>query len=73
MKTERFVSLRLADNNLSGDMPTEELLCLNEDTDTELKELALWDNEGLSGEEPDELALAVERAALRDVAEGPFA
>ena len=61
------LSLRLADNNLSGDMPTEELLCLNEDT--ELKELALWDNDGLSGEEPDELALAVERAALRDVAE----
>ena len=63
------LSLRLADNNLSGDMPTEELLCLNEDTDTELKELALWDNEGLSGEVPDELMRAVERAVLRDVAE----
>ena len=63
------LSLRLADNNLSGQMPTEELLCLNEDTDTELKELALWDNDGLSGEEPDELVLAVERAVLRDVAE----
>ena len=62
-----IVSLRLADNNLSGDMPTEELLCLNEDT--ELKELALWDNEDLSGEVPEELALAVERAVLRHVAE----
>ena len=61
------LSLRLADNNLSGDMPTEELLCLNEDT--ELKELALWDNEDLSGEVPEELMRAVERAALRDVAE----
>ena len=61
------ISLRLADNNLSGDMPTEELLCLNENT--ELKELALWDNEDLLGEVPDELALAVERAALRYIAE----
>ena len=61
------VSLRLPDNNLSGDMPTEELLCLNEDT--EIKELALWDNDGLLGEVPDELARAVERAVLRDVAE----
>ena len=61
-------SLRLADNNLSGQMPTEELLCLNENTDTELRELALWDNDELSGEEPDELMRAVERAALRDVA-----
>ena len=60
------ISLRLADNNLSGDMPTEELLCLNEDT--EIKELALWDNDGLLGEVPDELARAVERAVLRDVA-----
>ena len=60
------LSLRLADNNLSGDMPTEELLCLNEDT--EIKELALWDNDGLLGEVPDELARAVERAVLRDVA-----
>ena len=61
------LSLRLADNNLSGDMPTEELLCLNENT--ELKELALWGNEDLLGEEPDELVRAVERAVLRDVAE----
>ena len=61
------ISLRLSDNNLSGDMPTEELLCLNENT--ELKELALWDNEELSGEVPEELVLAVERAALRDIAE----
>ena len=60
------LSLRLEENNLSGQMPTEELLCLNEDT--ELKELALWDNDGLSGKVPDELALAVERAVLRDVA-----
>ena len=61
------ISLRLSDNNLSGDMPTEELLCLNENT--ELKELALWDNEDLSGDVPEELVLAVERAALRDIAE----
>jgi len=58
------VYLRLSDNNLSGDMPTKELLCL-----TELVELALWDNDGLSGEVPDELVLAVERAALRYLAE----
>ena len=58
------VSLRLEDNNLSGDMPTEELLCLKE-----LVELALWGNDDLMGEEPDELALAVERAALRYIAE----
>ena len=58
------VSLRLADNGLSGDMPTKELLCLSE-----LKELALWDNDDLSGEVPEELVLAVERAVLRDIAE----
>ena len=61
------ISLRLEENNLSGDMPTEELLCLNENT--ELKELALWDNEDLLGEVPEDLALAVERAALRAIAE----
>ena len=61
------ISLRLEENNLSGDMPTEELQCLNENT--ELKELALWDNEDLSGEVPEELVLAVERAALRAIAE----
>ena len=61
------ISLRLSDNNLSGDMPTEELLCLNENT--ELKELALWDNDDLSGEVPEDLALAVERAALRYIAD----
>ena len=60
------VSLRLAGNGLSGDMPTEELLCLNENT--ELKELALWDND-LSGDVPEGLELAVERAALRYIAE----
>ena len=58
------VSLRLEENNLSGDMPTKELLCL-----TELRELALWGNDDLSGEVPDELVLAVERAALREIAE----
>ncbi len=57
------VSLRLPDNNLSGDMPTEELLCL-----MELVELALWGNE-LSGDIPDKLELAVERAVLRDIEE----
>ena len=59
------VSLRLSENNLSGDMPTRELLCLSE-----LKELALWGNEeDLSGEVPEKLVLAVERAVLRDIAE----
>ena len=58
------VSLRLSDNNLSGDMPAEELLCLKE----QLVELALWGNE-LSGEVPEKLVLAVERAVLRDIAE----
>ena len=60
---ENVISLSLLDNNLSGDMPTEELLCL-----TELVELALWGNK-LLGEIPDELTPAVERAVLRDVAE----
>ena len=62
------VSLRLTDNNLSGDIPTA-LLCLEELSG--LLELALWDNDGLSGEVPDEVELvrAVERAVLRDVAE----
>ena len=58
------VSLRLSDNGLSGDMPREELRCL-----TELVELALWGNDDLTGEVPEELALAVERAALREIAE----
>jgi len=58
------VSLRLPDNNLSGKMPTAELLCLKE-----LVELALWGNDDLMGKVPDELVLAVERAALRDIAE----
>ena len=62
---ENVVSLRLADNGLSGEMPEEELLCLYH---SELKELALWDNE-LSGEEPEELVPALERAVLRDIAE----
>ena len=60
----RVVSLRLSENNLSGDMPVEFLLCLSE-----LKELALWGNEDLSGEVPEELVLRVERAVLRDIAE----
>ena len=59
------VSLLLPDNNLSGDMPTRELLCLE---DKELVELALWGNE-LSGDVPEELVLAVERAVLRDIEE----
>ena len=59
------VSLRLSENNLSGDTPEELLSCLSE-----LKELALWGNEeDLSGEVPEELVLAVERAVLRDIAE----
>ena len=60
------ISLRLPDNGLSGDIPSA-LLCFEKLSG--LSELALWDNEGLSGEVPDELALAVERAALRDVAD----
>ena len=60
------VSLRLPDNNLSGDMPTRELLCLE---DKELVELALWDNDDLTGDVPEELVLAVERAVLREIAE----
>ena len=32
-------------------------------------ELALWGNDDLSGDVPEELVLAVERAALRDIAE----
>ena len=62
-KDGNVVSLLLPDNNLSGDMPTEELLCL-----TELVELALWGND-LSGEIPDKFTLPVERAVLRDIAE----
>ena len=61
------VSLRLSGNSLSGDMPTEELRCL--DKNTELKELALWGNEDLSGEVPEDFVLAVERAVLREIAE----
>ena len=63
-ENEKVVSLLLADNNLRGDMPEQELLCLSE-----LKELALWGNDGLSGEVPEKLVLAVERAVLRDIAE----
>ena len=59
------ISLRLPDNGLSGDIPSA-LLCFDELSG--LLELALWDNEGLSGEVPDDLVPAVERAALRDVA-----
>ncbi len=58
----RVISLHLQENGLSGETPRE-LVCLSE-----IKELALWDNE-LSEEVPQELALAVERAVLRDVAE----
>ena len=59
------VSLRLSENNLSGDTPEDLLSCLSE-----LKELALWGNEeDLSGEVPEKLVLAVERAVLRDIAE----
>ena len=58
------ISLRLSENNLSGEVPEELLLCLSE-----LKEFALWGNDGLSGEVPEELVLRVERAVLRDIAE----
>ena len=59
------ISLRLADNNLSGDIPVEFLSCFSE-----LKELALWGNEDLSVEGiPEEHVLAVERAALKEIAE----
>ena len=55
------VSLRLSDNGLSGKIPED--LCL-----AELKELALWDND-FSGGVPEDLVFAVERAALRAIAE----
>ena len=59
------VSLRLADNSLSGEISEELLSCFSE-----LKELALWGNEDLSVVEiPEDLLLAVERAALREIAE----
>ena len=60
------ISLRLEDNGLSGDIPSA-LLCFEELSG--LLELALWDNEDLPGEVPDDLVPAVERAVLRDVAE----
>ena len=63
MKTEGLYPCDLEGNGLSGETPRE-LVCLSE-----IKELALWDNDSLSGKEPEELALAVERAVLRDVAE----
>ena len=58
----RVISLRLEGNGLSGEI-LRELICLSQ-----LRELALWDNDGLSGDVPEELVLAVERAVLRDVA-----
>ena len=63
---EVVVSLRLANNGLSGEITEELLLCLSG-----LKELALWGNEDLSVVEeiPEKFVLAVERAVLRDVAE----
>ena len=60
------ISLRLPDNGLSGDIPSA-LKCFSELSG--LSELALWDNDELSGEVPDALVPAVERAVLRDVAE----
>ena len=62
----RVISLSLPDNGLSGDIPSA-LKCFSELSG--LSELALWDNEGLSREVPDDLVPAVERAVLRDVAE----
>ena len=56
------ISLRLPGNGLSGVIPSA-LQCFSE-----LKELALWDNDDLLGEVPDELMRAVERTALKDVA-----
>ena len=61
---ENVVSLRLSDNGLSGEIPEELLSCFSE-----LKELALWGNDDLSVEIPEDLLLAVERAALREIAE----
>ena len=57
--------LNLPDNDLSGDIPSA-LLCFG--GLEKLSELALWDNDDLSGEVPDGLALPVERAVLRAVA-----
>ena len=61
---DRVTALRLPHNTLSGEYP-EALRCFV--VLEELRELALWGNE-LSGDIPDEFALAVERAVLRDVA-----
>ena len=59
------ISLRLESNGLSGKIPEELLSCFSE-----LKELALWGNDDLSAVEiPEDLLLAVERAALREIAE----
>ena len=57
--------ISLPGNNLSGDIPSA-LLCFG--GLEKLSELALWDNDDLSGEVPDGLALPVERAVLRAVA-----
>ena len=61
-ENEKAISLLLADNNLEGEIPRE-LLCL-----AELKELALWGNERLSGHVPENHTLATERAALLYIA-----
>ncbi len=61
-ENEKAISLLLADNNLEGEIPRE-FLCL-----AELKELALWGNEGLSGHVPENHTLATERAALLYIA-----
>ena len=61
----RVAVLSLPDNDLSGDIPSA-LLCFG--GLEKLSELALWDNDDLSGEVPDGLALPVERAVLRAVA-----
>ncbi len=61
-ENEKAISLLLADNNLEGKIPRE-FLCL-----AELKELALWGNEGLSGHVPENHTLATERAALLYIA-----
>ena len=61
-ENEKVISLLLADNNLEGEIPRE-FLCL-----AELKELALWGNERLSGHVPENHTLATERAALLYIA-----
>ena len=63
-KLEKLEVLQLNDNKLAGVVPTAKLEAL-----TNLKELALWGNDGLSGTISDELGKRVDRAVLRTLNE----